>query len=79
MGTTNPAATFSNYAQNTLQKYTVKNKMYLFPHFFWLAFGFEVNFTDGSEGVYYFDINLPEPASLPFGVLPMLLTTRRRL
>jgi hypothetical protein len=39
--------------------------------------GFEVNFTDGSEGLYYFDINLPEPASLGLLALPALLGRRK--
>jgi hypothetical protein len=40
--------------------------------------GFEVSFTDGSEGVYYFDVNLPEPASLGLLVLLALQRLRRK-
>jgi hypothetical protein len=40
--------------------------------------GFEVNFTDGTEGLYYFDVNLPEPASICLIGLPLLLTRRPR-
>ena len=40
--------------------------------------GFEVTFTDGSEGLYYFTINLPEPASFGLLALPALLMLRRR-
>jgi hypothetical protein len=40
--------------------------------------GFEVNFTDGSEALEYFTINLPEPASLALLAFPMLLLRRRR-
>jgi hypothetical protein len=40
---------------------------------------FEVGFTDGSSGIYYFDTNvLPEPASLGLFALPALLMLRRR-
>lgn len=39
--------------------------------------GFEVSFTDGSEGLYYFTVNLPEPAFACLLGLPFLFTRRR--
>ncbi|HEY1685711.1 MAG TPA: hypothetical protein VGG19_13165 [Tepidisphaeraceae bacterium] len=40
--------------------------------------GFEVDFTDGSEGLYYFTINLPEPGLAWLLAFPILLLNRRR-
>jgi hypothetical protein len=40
---------------------------------------FELDFTDGSQGLYYFDIsNLPEPAAFSLLALPLLFLRRRR-
>ncbi|HWB53924.1 MAG TPA: hypothetical protein VG722_07015 [Tepidisphaeraceae bacterium] len=43
-----------------------------------VGIGFKVDFTDGSEGLYYFLINLPEPASLSILALPAATLFRRR-